>query len=102
MPLLIIYAVLVAAAIYQGKNGGFDHEQAGLENIVRIPEYRAYPGTGGGTEKRRKPVSRKPLCTIAQTRNMMPMCAASADTLKTSRRTARRKTAGDSAPDVAG
>ena len=49
--LIVIYAVLVAATIYSGKNGGFNHEQAGLENTVRIPEYRAYPGTGGGTEK---------------------------------------------------
>ena len=47
--LIVIYAVLVAATIYSGKNGGFDH----------------------------------------------------ADTLKTSRRTARRKTAGDSALSVA-
>ena len=45
--LIVIYAVLVAATIYSGKNGGFNHEQAGLENTVRIPEYRAYPGTGG-------------------------------------------------------
>lgn len=52
--LIVIYAVLVAAVIHAGKNGGFDHEQAGLENTIRVPEYRAYPGTGRGTEKEEK------------------------------------------------